>query len=177
MDTLLFYLEFIACNFNAYVETTQLEYHKMARFLPNKKNWFEHLVEGSSDLFWGTRSARISSESMRINNENLIEYYERRDSLQQEMQTLQMKLQALMQQRNFEFQFEQGYLNRQFQVQQGELNRKLQAELGIINRLFQAQGRTFILARILICCCQRALSKMGGRTESGKDRKRNDRRV
>ena len=111
----------------------------MARFLPKKKNWFEHLVEGSSDLFCGTRSARISSESMRINNENLIEYYERRDSLQQEMQTLQMKLQALMQQRNFEFQFEQGYLNRQFQVQQGELNRKLQAELGIINRLFQAQ--------------------------------------
>ena len=78
----------------------------MARFLPKKKNWFEHLVEGSSDLFWGTRSARISSESMRINNENLIEYYERRDSLQQEMQTLQMKLQDLMQQRNFEFQFE-----------------------------------------------------------------------
>ena len=37
MDTLLLYLEFIACNFNAYVETTQLEYHKMARFLPKKK--------------------------------------------------------------------------------------------------------------------------------------------
>ncbi|NEN91245.1 MAG: hypothetical protein F6K48_20985 [Okeania sp. SIO3H1] len=111
----------------------------MTKILSKKKNWFEHLAEGVSDIFWGTKSARISSESMQINNENLIEYYERRDSIQQQMEAGKMQLQALMQQRNFEFQYEQSHLNRHFQGQQGELNRELQAELAIINSLFQAQ--------------------------------------
>ncbi|MDE5105619.1 MAG: hypothetical protein O4808_00590, partial [Trichodesmium sp. St17_bin3_1_1] len=94
---------------------------------------------GVSDFLWKTRSARMSSEAMRINNDNLIEYYEKRDSIQQQTQATQIELQTVMGQRNFQFQYEQGNLNRQFQVQQGELNRQLQAELGTINRLFQAE--------------------------------------
>ena len=58
----------------------------MANFFPNKKNWFQHLVEGLSDFFWGTRSARMSSEALGINNQKLIEYYEKRDSIQQQIQ-------------------------------------------------------------------------------------------
>ncbi|NET24570.1 hypothetical protein [Okeania sp. SIO1I7] len=111
----------------------------MAKFLPKKKNWFEHLAEGVSDIFWGTKSARMSSETMRINNENLIEYYEKRDSIQQQTQAAQMQLQAVLQQRNFEFQYEQGELNRQFQAQEGKLNRQLQTELARLNREFQPQ--------------------------------------
>ena len=111
----------------------------MEKFLPNKKNWFQHLAEGFSDFFWGTRSARMSSETLRINNDNLIEYYEKRDSIQQQIQIAQIQLKTVMEERNFQFQYEQGNLNRQFQAQQGELNRQLQTELGTINRLFQAE--------------------------------------
>jgi hypothetical protein len=111
----------------------------MEKFLPNKKNWFQHLAEGFSDFFWGTRSARMSSEALRINNDNLIEYYEKRDSIQQQIQIAQIQLKTVMEERNFQFQYEQGNLNRQFQAQQGELNRQLQTELGTINRLFQAE--------------------------------------
>ena len=101
----------------------------MEKFLPNKKNWFQHLAEGVSDFFWGTRSARMSSETLRINNDNLIEYYEKRDSIQQQIQIAQIQLKTVMEERNFQFQYEQGNLNRQFQAQQGELSR-------IISQLF-----------------------------------------
>lgn len=111
----------------------------MEKFSPNKKNWFQHLAEGFSDFFWGTRSARMSSETLRINNDNLIEHYEKRDSIQQQIQIAQIQLKTVMEERNFQFQYEQGNLNRQFQAQQGELNRQLQTELGTINRLFQAE--------------------------------------
>jgi len=111
----------------------------MTKYLPGKKGFFGHLVDGVSDLFWGTRSARISAETMRDNNENLIGYYEKRDNIQQQMQMAQMQLQAVMQQRTFDFQNEQGHLNRQFQAEEGKLNRQLQAELATINRLFQAE--------------------------------------
>ena len=94
---------------------------------------------GTQRFFWGTRSARMSSEALGINNQKLIEYYEKRDSIQQQIQITQIELKTVMEEKNFQFQYEQGNLNRQFQVQQGELNRQLQAELGTINRLFQAE--------------------------------------
>ncbi|MDY7006436.1 MAG: hypothetical protein SWX82_21575 [Cyanobacteriota bacterium] len=111
----------------------------MANFLPEKKHWFQYLVELPIDFVFKTRPARISSEAARINNDNLIEYYEKRDSIQQQMEAGKMQLQALIQQRNFEFQYEQGNLNRQFQVQEGKLNRELQTQLAILNQEFKAQ--------------------------------------
>lgn len=111
----------------------------MTKSLSGKKGFFGHLMDGVSDLFWGTRSARISSDTMRENNENLIEYYEKRDGIQKQIQMGQMQLQAVIQQRTFEFQAEQSYLNRKVQVEEGILNRKLQSELAVINRLFQSE--------------------------------------
>jgi hypothetical protein len=111
----------------------------MTKFLPGKKGLFGQITDVIEDLFWGTRPARISAETQRNNNENLIEYYEKRDNLQQQMQKAQMQLQAVMQQRTFEFQYEQAHLSRQFQAEEGNLNRQLQAELANINRLFQAE--------------------------------------
>jgi len=111
----------------------------MTKFLPGKKGFFGQITDVIEDLFWGTRPARISAETMRNNNENLIEYYEQRDNLQRQMETAKMQLQAVMQQRTFEFQYEQGHLNRQFQAEEGKLNRQWQAELATINRLFQAE--------------------------------------
>ena len=73
----------------------------MANFFPNKKNWFQHLVEGLSDFFWGTRSARMSSEALGINNQKLIEYYEKRDSIQKQIQTTKIQLKTVMEERNF----------------------------------------------------------------------------
>ena len=73
----------------------------MANFFPNKKNWFQHLVEGVSDFFWGTRSARMSSEALGINNQKLIEYYEKRDSIQKQIQTTKIQLKTVMEERNF----------------------------------------------------------------------------
>jgi hypothetical protein len=71
------------------------------KFFPNKKNWFQHLVEGLSDFFWGTRSARMSSEALGINNQKLIEYYEKRDSIQKQIQTTKIQLKTVMEERNF----------------------------------------------------------------------------
>ena len=73
----------------------------MANFFPNKKNWFQHLVEGLSDFFWGTRSARMSSEALGINNQKLIEYYEKRDSIQKQIQTAKIQLKTVMEERIF----------------------------------------------------------------------------
>ncbi|MDE5108826.1 MAG: hypothetical protein O4808_17800 [Trichodesmium sp. St17_bin3_1_1] len=73
----------------------------MAKFFPNKKNWFQHLVEGLSDFFWGTRSARMSSEALGINNQKLIEYYEKRDSIQKQIQTAKIQLKTVMEERIF----------------------------------------------------------------------------
>ena len=73
----------------------------MANFFPNKKNWFQHLVEGLSDFFWGTRSARMSSEALQINNQKLIEYYEKRDSIQKQIQTAKIQLKTVMEERIF----------------------------------------------------------------------------
>ncbi|NER05304.1 MAG: hypothetical protein F6K17_23265 [Okeania sp. SIO3C4] len=111
----------------------------MTKSLPKKKPWFQYLVELPIDLIFKTRSARISSEAARINNDNLIEYYEKRDSIQQKMEAGKMQLQALIQQRNFEFQYEQSHFNRHFQGKEGKLNRELQTQLAILNQEFQAQ--------------------------------------
>ena len=73
----------------------------MEKFLPNKKNWFQHLAEGFSDFFWGTRSARMSSEALQINNQKLIEYYEKRDSIQKQIQTAKIQLKTVMEERFF----------------------------------------------------------------------------
>ena len=101
----------------------------MAKFFPNKKKLVSTSSGGTQRFFLGTRSARMSSETLRINNDNLIEYYEKRDSIQQQIQIAQIQLKTVMEERNFQFQYEQGNLNRQFQAQQGELSR-------IISQLF-----------------------------------------
>ena len=73
----------------------------MAKFLPDKKIWFQYLVEGVSDFLWKTRSARMSSEALGINNQKLIEYYEKRDSIQKQIQTTKIQLKTVMEERNF----------------------------------------------------------------------------
>lgn len=83
----------------------------MAKSLRGKKGFFGQITDVIEDLFWGTRPARISAETLRTNNENLIEYYEKRDNIQQQIQKAQMQLQAVMQQRTFEFQYEQSNRN------------------------------------------------------------------
>ena len=92
---------------------------------------------GTQRFFWGTRSARMSSEALQINNQKLIEYYEKRDSIQQQTQATQIELQTVMGQRNFQFQYEQGNLNRQFQVQQGVRTEDNQSKLNFCEKQHQ----------------------------------------
>lgn len=111
----------------------------MPKSLPGKKGFLQMIGDFVNDRFWGTRPARITAQTMERNNDNLIEYYEKRDSIQQQIEMGKMQLQTVMQQRTFEFQAEQGYLSRQVQMREGNLNRELQRELADLNRLFQAE--------------------------------------
>ena len=77
---------------------------------------------GTQRFFWGTRSARMSSEALGINNQKLIEYYEKRDSIQKKIQTAKIQFKTVIVERIFQFQYEQCNLNRQFPAQQGEFN-------------------------------------------------------
>ena len=56
---------------------------------------------GTQRFFWGTRSARMSSEALQINNQKLIEYYEKRDSIQKQIQTAKIQLKTVMGERIF----------------------------------------------------------------------------
>ena len=56
---------------------------------------------GTQRFFWGTRSARMSSEALGINNQKLIEYYEKRDSIQKQIQTAKIQLKTVMEERIF----------------------------------------------------------------------------
>ena len=56
---------------------------------------------GTQRFFWGTRSARMSSEALQINNQKLIEYYEKRDSIQKQIQTAKIQLKTVMEERIF----------------------------------------------------------------------------
>ena len=73
----------------------------MAKFFPNKKKLVSTSSGGTQRFFWGTRSARMSSEALQINNQKLIEYYEKRDSIQKQIQTAKIQLKTVMEERIF----------------------------------------------------------------------------
>jgi|JFJP01.1.fsa_nt_gi hypothetical protein len=112
----------------------------MTKSLPGKKGLWGHIKDGLHDLFYtGSRGARITAGTQARNNQNLIEYYDKRDNIQQQMEMAKMQLQVVTQQRSLEVQVEQGNLNRKVQMIEGQLNRQLQSDLAELNRLFQAQ--------------------------------------
>ena len=73
----------------------------MAKFFPNKKKLVSTSSGGTQRFFLGTRSARMSSEALQINNQKLIEYYEKRDSIQKQIQTAKIQLKTVMEERIF----------------------------------------------------------------------------
>lgn len=79
----------------------KLEYDKWQNFSLIKKIGFNKSSGGTQRFFWGTRSARMSSEALQINNQKLIEYYEKRDSIQKQIQTAKIQLKTVMEERIF----------------------------------------------------------------------------